>query len=82
MDVKNTFLHGELDKEIYMHQPEGFVKKVKENLVCRLKKSLFASKQAPHQWYKKFESFMLEHKFQKTRADHFVFAKGKTKVTS
>ena len=82
LDVKTTFLHGELDEDIYMQQPKGFVEKGKENLVCQRKKSLYGLKQAPHQWYKKFESFMLEHKFQKTRADHFVFAKGKTKVTS
>ena len=66
LDVKTTFLHGDLDDEIYMQQLEGFMEKGKENLVCRLKKSLYGLKQAPCQWYKKFESFMLEHKFQKT----------------
>ena len=66
LDVKTTFLHGELDEDIYMQQPKGFVEKGKENLVCQRKKSLYGLKQAPHQWYKKFESFMLEHRFQKT----------------
>ena len=42
-----------------MQQPEGFVEKGKENLVCQLKKSLYGLKQAPRQWYKKFESFTL-----------------------
>ena len=63
LDVKTTFLHGELDEEIYMLQLEGFVEKGKVNLVCRLKKSLYGLKQAPRQWYKKFESFMVEHRF-------------------
>ena len=75
LDVKKAFLHGELDKEIYMQQPEGFVEKGKENLVCRLKKILYGLKQDPHQWYKKFESFMLEHGSHKTQADHCVFIK-------
>jgi ATP-binding cassette subfamily B (MDR/TAP) protein 1 len=40
LDVKTAFLHGELEEEIYMLQPEGFAEIGKENLVCRLNKSL------------------------------------------
>jgi hypothetical protein len=47
MDVKTTFLNGELDEEIYIQQPEGFVVKGQENKVCRLIKSLYDLKQAP-----------------------------------
>jgi hypothetical protein len=39
MDVKTTFLHGDLEEEIYMKQPEGFAVKGKKELVCKLKKS-------------------------------------------
>ncbi|KAE8718794.1 cytochrome P450 71A9-like [Hibiscus syriacus] len=58
LDVKTTFLYGDLEEEIYMRQPEGFIEAGKKNLVCRLKKSLYSLKQAPRQWYKKFDSFM------------------------
>jgi hypothetical protein len=47
MDVKTTFLNGELDEEIYMKHPDGFVAPGQENKVCRLKKSLYGLKQAP-----------------------------------
>ncbi|KAL6334059.1 hypothetical protein AAG906_001815 [Vitis piasezkii] len=73
MDVKTAFLHGDLDKEIYMEQPEGFVLKGKEDYVCKLKKSLYGLKQAPRQWYKKFESVMGEQGYRKTTSDHCVF---------
>ncbi|KAK2378762.1 putative mitochondrial protein [Trifolium repens] len=75
LDVKTAFLHGDLDEEIYMHQPEGFLEKGKENKVCRLKKSLYGLKQAPRQWYKKFESFMHKEGFQKCNVDHCCFFK-------
>nr|CAN65851.1 hypothetical protein VITISV_019135 [Vitis vinifera] len=73
MDVKTAFLHGDLDKEIYMEQPEGFTIKGKEDYVCKLKKSLYGLKQALRQWYKKFESVMGEQGYRKTTSDHYVF---------
>ena len=47
LDVKTTFLHGDLEEEIYMHQPQGYEVKGKDNLVCRLKKRMYGLKQAP-----------------------------------
>ena len=44
MDVKTTFLHGDLDEEIYMKQHEGFTVKGKKELVCKIKKSLYGLK--------------------------------------
>ena len=58
LDVKTTFLHGDLQEEIYMEQPKGFVATGQEHLVCRLRKSLYGLKQAPRQWYKKFDDFI------------------------
>ena len=45
LDVKMTFLHGDLEEDIYMIQPEEFIVQGQENLVCKLKKSLYGLKQ-------------------------------------
>ena len=74
-DVKTTFLHGHLEEEIYMQQPEGLVKNGKENLVCRLKTSLYGLKQVPREWNQMFNSFMIDHGYHKTQANHCVFVK-------
>ena len=47
MDVKTTFLHGNLEEDIDMKQHEGFAWKGKKELVCRLKNSLYGLKQSP-----------------------------------
>lgn len=49
LDMKTTFVHGDLKEDIYMHQPEGFIVQGKDNLVCKLTKSLYGLKQAPRQ---------------------------------
>jgi hypothetical protein len=59
MDVKTSFLHGDLEEEIYMKQPKGFDVKVKKEMVCNLKKSMYGLKQSPRMWYQKFDTYML-----------------------
>jgi ATP-binding cassette subfamily B (MDR/TAP) protein 1 len=75
LDVKTTFLHGELEEDIYMQQPEGFSTQGKENQVCKLKKSLYGLKQAPRQWYKKFDNFMCSSGYTRCQADHCCYVK-------
>ncbi|KAE8705938.1 hypothetical protein F3Y22_tig00110415pilonHSYRG00197 [Hibiscus syriacus] len=75
LDVKTTFLHGNLEEEIYMFQPEGFEEKEKKNLVCRLNKSLYGLKQAPRCWYKRFDSFIMCLGYNKLNANPCAYFK-------
>ncbi|KAL5804930.1 hypothetical protein ACOSQ3_031730 [Xanthoceras sorbifolium] len=73
LDVKTAFLHGDLEEEIYMTQPEGFRVAGKENWVCRLRKSLYGLKQSPRQWYKRFDRFMMEQRYTRNKFDHCMY---------
>ncbi|RVW49359.1 Retrovirus-related Pol polyprotein from transposon TNT 1-94 [Vitis vinifera] len=75
LDVKTAFLHGNLEEEIYMKQPEGFVDSEKSDHVCFLKKSLYGLKQSPRQWYKRFDAFMVSHEFIRNQYDSCVYFK-------
>jgi len=75
LDVKTAFLHRELEEEIYMLQPEGFAEIGKENLVCRLNKSLYGLKHAPKCWYKRFDSFIISLGYNRLSSDHCVYYK-------
>src|SRR4051812_17062375 len=73
MDVKTAFLNGELDEEIYMEQPDGFVVPGHEGKVCKLLKSLYGLKQAPKQWHEKFERTLTTEGFVVNEADKCVY---------
>ncbi len=75
MDVKTAFLNGELEEDIYMDQPQGFVQEGKEQLVCKLKKSLYGLKQSPRAWYQRIDMFFTHECFSRSQADHSLYVK-------
>jgi len=75
LDVKSAFLHGELNEEVYIEQPPGFVTKGKEQMVYKLKKALYGLKQAPRAWYSRIESYFTAQGFKKCPYEHTLFIK-------
>ena len=75
MDVKSAFLNGDLEEEIYMQQPPGFISKGQEHLVCKLNKSLYGLKQAGRAWYAKIDATLVEQGFKRSEADHCIYFK-------
>ncbi|KAE8667231.1 tir-nbs resistance protein [Hibiscus syriacus] len=73
MDVKNAFLHGELDREIYMTQP--IQSQDHPEYVCKLRKALYGLKQAPRAWYGKIAEFLTKSGYSVTPADSSLFVK-------
>ena len=75
MDVKIAFLNGDLEEEIYMEQPEGFIVPGQEKKVCKLVKSLYGLKQALKQWHEKFDNTMITNGFRINECDKCVYIK-------
>ncbi|GJZ24137.1 zinc finger, CCHC-type containing protein [Tanacetum coccineum] len=75
MDVKTAFLNGDLDEEVYMNQPQGFIMPGNENKVCKLIKSLYGLKQAPKQWHQKFDEVVLSNGYLLNQVDKYVYSK-------
>ncbi|GJZ49686.1 zinc finger, CCHC-type containing protein [Tanacetum coccineum] len=75
MDVKTTFLNGDLDEEVYMNQPWGFIMPGNKNMVCKLIKSLYGLKQAPKQWHQEFDEVVLSNGYLLNKADKCVYNK-------
>ncbi|GKF66964.1 retrovirus-related pol polyprotein from transposon TNT 1-94, partial [Tanacetum coccineum] len=75
MDVKTAFLNGELKKEVYGSQLEGFVDPDHPTHVYRLKKALYGLKQAHQAWYDTLSQFLLDNKFSKGAVDLTLFTR-------
>jgi hypothetical protein len=59
MYVKTTFLNGDIEEELYIKQPDGFVIHEKESHVCMLKKALYGLKQPPRAWYARIDGNLI-----------------------
>ena len=74
-DVKNVFLHGELEEEIYMNVPPRYGEHTTANTVCKLKKASYGLKQSPRAWFARFTKVMVGLGFKQSQGDHTLFVK-------
>ncbi|GKE00343.1 zinc finger, CCHC-type containing protein [Tanacetum coccineum] len=72
---QNIILNGDLEEEVYMKQPKGFVMLGNEHKVCKLAKSLYGLKQAPKQWHQEFDEVVLSSGFLLNQYDKCVYSK-------
>lgn len=75
MDVKTIFLDGDLEEDIYMKQPPGFVEMGKDDMICKLNKSIYELKQASRQWYIKFDKVVVAHGFTENKLEDCIYSK-------
>ena len=79
MDVKNAFLNGFRNEELYVEQPPDFQSFNFSNHVFNLKKTLYGLKQAPKAWYERLSQFLLKKGFKMEKNDTILFIKTKEK---
>jgi hypothetical protein len=75
MDVKSTFLNGELEEEVYIEHPEGFLLSEREDYVCKLKKAMYGLKQAPRVWYSRLDRYLQQQGFRNGNAYSNLYVK-------
>ena len=77
MDVNSAYLNGDIDAEVYMKQPEGYVDPNHPNKVCKLRKGLYGLKQGARCWNKKIDKFLKSEGFVASDADPCIYVKRK-----
>ncbi|KAI5329222.1 hypothetical protein L3X38_028619 [Prunus dulcis] len=75
LDVKSAFLNGVLKEEVYVEQPQGFVKDNEEIRVYKLNKALYGLKQAPRAWYDEIDSYFNRAGFKKSPSEATLYVK-------
>ncbi len=75
MDVKTAFLQGELDAEVYMEQPEGFIDNGKPDHVWKLKRNIYGIKQAARCWNLAMDKFLKSNEYKRSGADKCHYMK-------
>lgn len=73
LDVKTAFLHGELNEEVYVSQPEGFEKEGEEEKVFKLSKALYGLRQAPRAWNTKLDQILKKLRFKRCAKESSVY---------
>lgn len=73
LDIKNAFLNGDLEEEVFMEVPQGLDLNLTGNKVCKLKKSLYGLKQSPRAWFDRFAKAVVRLGYTQCQADHTLF---------
>ena len=75
MDVKTAFLQGNLEEEIYMRQPDGYVREDNPDHVCKLKKSIYGLKQSARCWNIAIDTFLKSNGYKQMESDPCLYMK-------
>lgn len=75
LDVKSAFLHGVLEEDVYVQQPNGYEAEGHEEKVYKLHKALYGLKQAPRAWFSRIEEYFIKAGFVKSQNEETLFLK-------
>ncbi|CAA7032829.1 unnamed protein product [Microthlaspi erraticum] len=75
LDVKSAFLHGKLEEDVYVEQPQGYEVSDKKEMVYKLHKALYGLKQAPRAWFSRIEAYFIKEGFTNSPNEQSLFIK-------
>jgi hypothetical protein len=73
MDVKSTFLNGNLEDEVYIEKQDGLQITNKRDYVCKLNKALYGLKQAPRAWYARLDSYLQKQGLKRGSTNNNIY---------
>ena len=79
MDVKYAILNGELEEEVYVEQPKGFLLSKNKNYVCKLKQALYGLKQAPRAWFSRLDNDLKQKEYRRGATNSNLYIKFENK---
>ena len=75
MDVRTALLQGNLEEEVYMRQPDGYVNEEYPDYVCKLKRSIYGLKQSARCWNTVIDTFLKSSGYKQMESDSCLFMK-------
>ena len=75
MDVKSAFLNRELEEEVYIEHPKGFLLSEDISYVCKLKKAFYSIKQAPRAWFSRLDNYLKHQGYKRGATDSNLYIK-------
>ena len=73
VDISHAYFNGEINRDVYMEQPEGFAEGNPKKVICKLNKAVYGMKQGGNRWNRKMRAVLESMGFKQTYSNAAVY---------